>query len=129
MGESVPRRKWLLIVEDDSGIRDLFTEEFLRAGYKTVTCSNTFDAFRILANQHFDCILLDMRLERGGGDQIVATLRGDPTAFNFSTPIVVVSGELNAEVVQKIKSGVSAFFVKPFNLAAVLSKIDTICAT
>lgn len=127
MTDGVPRRKWILIVEDDADIREMFAEELHRVGYKTLSCSTTLDACRMLANQRFDCIILDMRLERGAGDQIVLLLRREPLGFNYTTPIVVVSGELSAEVVHRIKSSVSAFFVKPFDLAAVLAKVSSIC--
>jgi two-component system OmpR family response regulator len=127
MGDGIPRRKWVLIVEDDPDIRQLFTEECHRAGYKVLSCTTTIDAFRMLANQRFDCILLDMRLERGAGDQIILIIRRDPLGFNFATPIIVVSGELSVEIVNKVRSSVSSFFVKPFDLAAVMTKVTSIC--
>lgn len=121
------RKKSILIVEDSPDIRDLFSEELCRSGYKTLSCPTVQEALRMLLNQKFDCILLDMRLEKGEGEQIVSTLRNDPRGYNYTTPIIVVSGELKLDLIARIRSQVSSFFVKPFDLPTVVAKVQSIC--
>lgn len=128
MTNSAPRKKWILVVEDDKDVQSMFTEALENRGYKVLSCTNAMESTRLLTNQKFDCIILDLRLERGSGDQIISYVRRDPRGFNQGTPILIVSGELNPEVIKRIKDSVSGFFVKPFNIETIVEKIKTLSA-
>ena len=120
-------KTWVLVVEDDPDLRQTIEEELARRNHSFVSCSTAQEAFRLLSNQKFDCIVLDMRLQKGAGDEVVLQLRSETRGYNYQTPVVVTSGELNAEIVNRIRTKVSAFYVKPFNLDTVFGKIDSLC--
>jgi DNA-binding response OmpR family regulator len=116
--------KWLLIVEDEDEIATLLKKHFVERGFSVHSCTRSADAVRMLANQKFACVLLDMCLTTGSGEQVVTSMRQNPASLNFYTPIVVMSGALSRELVLQIKSSVSAFFVKPFSLDEILAKVS-----
>lgn len=114
--------KWVLIVEDDVEIAKDLGEGLRRGGFKSVFAANVSEAIVKLSNQHFDCILLDMRLQRGSGEQIITHVRQN-NPLNEKTPIMVISGFLDADLVKRIKDQVNGILVKPFNFATLTKKL------
>lgn len=123
------KEKWVLIVEDEEAIIEIMTEQLSSLGFRVHACLRSPDAVRMLANQHFDCVLLDMCLEKGSGEQVVTAMRGSEGALNFKTPVIVMSGALSRDVVVRIRETVDAFFVKPFDLAKILAKVTELTSS
>jgi DNA-binding response OmpR family regulator len=120
-------KQWILIIEDEQDLIDMLSEELSRIGFSVLSCSRAADAIRIVRNQKFECILLDMRLEGGTGSQIIFSVRDDKKNLNYGTPVIVVSGQLSVDLVLKIKDSVSGVFVKPFDLASLINKVKALC--
>ncbi len=121
------QKRWILLIEDEQEIRALLSEELTKCGFSVLSCSKAAEGIRILRNQKFDCILLDMRLDGGTGSQIIYSVRDDKANLNHLTPILVVSGHLNVDLILKIKNSVSGIFVKPFKLKDLIAKVKYLC--
>jgi CheY-like chemotaxis protein/signal transduction histidine kinase/HAMP domain-containing protein len=93
---SAPRRKRLLVVEDNATeqitIRELLGHEDI-----DIFCVSTgFDALRMVKEQPFDCLVLDLRLPDMTGFEILEALRDDSSLCDL--PVVVFTGkELSPE--------------------------------
>jgi DNA-binding response OmpR family regulator len=120
-------RYWLLIVEDEEDLAKILSRKFSHSGFRVVTSRTVTDSMVKLSNQKFDCILLDMRLEHGSGERIIEALKEAKEGFNHETPIVVMSGFLDSELVKRIRGNVKGVLVKPFDHDTLITKVRELC--
>nr|WP_235782840.1 HAMP domain-containing protein [Bradyrhizobium murdochi] len=91
-----PRRKRLLIVEDNAAEQMSITELLGHDDIEILTADTGADALSTLRNQPCDCVVLDLRLPDMSGFEVLDQLRNDETLSNV--PVVVFTGrELSAE--------------------------------
>jgi CheY-like chemotaxis protein len=86
-----PRRKKLLIVEDDPA--EQFTVRQLLA-YDDVdltTVATGSEALRFVGDQQFDCVVLDLRLPDMSGFDVLESVRDNPSLSDL--PVVVFTGK------------------------------------
>ncbi len=57
----------ILVVDDESSIRLLYSEELTEEGYEVVTAGNATEAGEKLLNDTFDLIVLDIKLKNESG--------------------------------------------------------------
>ena len=93
---SAPRRKRLLIVEDNPA-EQLGTRELLSYDDIDITVVSTGqEALGIVGQQQFDCVVLDLRLPDMSGFDVLETFRDNPLLSDL--PVVVFTGkELSPE--------------------------------
>jgi DNA-binding response OmpR family regulator len=84
----------VLVVEDDHDLLTFFRVELRGAGYDVRTASDGFHALRELEGFRPDVIVLDLRLPRVSGQDVLAELRNDVT--RRSIPVVIVTAMHNA---------------------------------
>jgi len=91
-----PRRKRLLVVEDDGAEQRSISELLGHDDIEIVTAATGAEALRVLRRDPFDCVVLDLRLPDMSGFEVLEELRGD--AKLSDVPVVVFTGrELSAE--------------------------------
>jgi two-component system, chemotaxis family, chemotaxis protein CheY len=114
----------VLIVDDESGIRNLLAEAFTDEGFEVATAENGFAALNVLAAGEPDVILLDLMMPVMDGWAFVHATHGDARFRNI--PIIVLSASHDlpntASLLQSL--GVRACLAKPFDLEAVLGMVD-----
>jgi len=84
------RKTTVLVVEDDSSLRDLYRTALMVAGYVVVAVEDGIDALRRLETVQPSLVVLDMALPRLGGREVQKELRSRPDTDQI--PILVVSG-------------------------------------
>ncbi|TMJ43620.1 MAG: response regulator, partial [Alphaproteobacteria bacterium] len=91
-----PRRKRLLVVEDDRAEQKSIAELLGHDDIEIVPAGTGAEALRVLRAQPCDCVVLDLRLPDMSGFEVLEELRGD--AKLSDVPVVVFTGrELSAE--------------------------------
>ena len=88
---SAPRRKRLLIVEDNPA-EQLSVKELL--GYDDIdvqVVATGAEALELMKHESFDCAVLDLRLPDMSGFEVLEQLRDDPTLSDL--PVVVFTGK------------------------------------
>ena len=108
MNVSLPAR--LLLVDDDHAFR-VSTAALLREdGYEVVVAADGKQAVDALQQQHFDLMLLDLRLPGTDGLRIVEALR----LWGEGVPILIISGFGTVETaVEALHLGADDFLTKP----------------
>jgi CheY-like chemotaxis protein len=108
---TAPRRKRLLVVEDDSG-EQLSIRELLGHDDIDVTVLSTgAEALSALHQGPFDCVVLDLRLPDMSGFEILERLAANPTLSEV--PVVVFTGkELTAEEDARLRTLARSVVVK-----------------
>jgi len=114
--------KSILYVEDNPVNQMLMTEMVGRCtGHRLQLAGTVQDGLDLAARQHFDLLLLDLRLPDGDGAELLAMLRRLP-AFK-SVPAVAVTAEYGFKLEG---SGFCQVWYKPLDLHLTLDRLDRV---
>lgn len=109
----------VLIVEDESAIRNLISTALETNGYNFEMATNGSMALSLLVKHQFDIILLDLGLPDLDGIDIIKKLR----TFSF-TPIIVISARSNDDdKITALDIGADDYITKPFSVEELLARI------
>jgi CheY-like chemotaxis protein len=108
-------KKKILIVDDEAGIRDVFSEILQEEGYSIKTASNGIDALTCLDSETFDLILLDKKMPLSGGMNFVEKARGK----NIPSKILLITGSPTDTGAQ----GVDGSLLKPCGVDELISAV------
>src|SRR6056300_289476 len=103
----------ILIVDDNSDIRNIINDLILDAGYKTRVAANFNQAVYEIDKKLPDVAIFDVKLDKGDNDGI--ELLSYLKSKNTDIPVIVISGHANIEMaVKSLKHGAFEFIEKPF---------------
>ena len=113
----------ILIIDDETNIRDLMCRYLKIDSIDGVGAENAFSAQRILREETFDAILVDLKMPGMDGLEFVRWVRDE----GFRMPIIMMSahGEIR-DAVEALKHGVQDYIVKPFNPEEVVIKLKNL---
>jgi CheY-like chemotaxis protein len=110
----------LLVVEDDTTIRDLLTEVMLVEGYELQLAANGLEALTILASWVPDLIILDLMMPVMDADAFREHQLAMPAVADV--PILVLSA-LNDLRDRSEAIGAAAVIAKPFDIDTLVSAV------
>ncbi|HEY7245686.1 MAG TPA: HAMP domain-containing protein [Xanthobacteraceae bacterium] len=106
-----PRRKRLLVVEDDKAEQMSIEELLGSSDIEIVTTGSGSEALQVLRQNPCDCVVLDLRLPDMSGFEVLEELRADTSLSDV--PVVVFTGrELSAEEDAKLHTMARSIVVK-----------------
>ena len=113
----------LLIVDDERAIREACREIAVSLGYSAFIAESAEQAFRVLDNQTFDAVLLDLRLPGASGLEALRRIKERrPEAV-----VVVVTGYGTVHsAVQAMKNGAYDYVTKPFSVDELKLLLDRV---
>jgi CheY-like chemotaxis protein len=122
----VPDERSILIVEDDTDLREALSEVLRDEGYSVAMAADGREALdRLRRDLRPSLILLDLTMPVMNGWQFRAEQRQDPALS--AIPVVVLSaGEHLAE--QMVPLGIDDYVAKPIELAHLLQTIERYCS-
>lgn len=107
----------VLIVDDEEGIRESLSDIFGDEGYKVMAASSAEDAMRLIKDNIFDLVILDVWLPGMDGIDALREIR----SISEDLPVIVISGHANIEIaVKATKLGAYDFLEKPLSLDRVI---------
>ncbi|MFA6078839.1 MAG: response regulator [Candidatus Omnitrophota bacterium] len=115
-------QKKILVVEDSQDIRSILSMRLVINGYDVVTAVDGQEGLDKARDEHPDLIMLDLMLPKIDGYEVCRMLKFDDKYKNI--PIIILSALDQQEDREKAtKSGADAYFIKPFDLELLLTKI------
>ena len=112
----------ILIVDDNSDIRNILNELIIDAGYKTRIAANYNQALSEIDKKMPDVAILDVKLDKGDNDGI--ELLSHIKSKNKDVPVIIITGHANIEMaVNSLKYGAFEFIEKPFDQTRLLNFI------
>ena len=103
----------LLIVDDESDIREFAKSFFKKRGIEVLTASGGREALNLIAQHNPGLVLLDVRMEEMTGIEVLRELRKS----NNQTRVIMVTGVEEEETVKEANTlGVVTYIHKPLIL-------------
>ena len=114
-----PRKKRILIVEDEKDIADIIDYNIQKQGYETDVAYDGEKGLALGLSGKYDLILLDVMLPKVDGFEICRRIRE-----RLDTPIIMLTArEEERDKVAGLELGADDYMTKPFSLAELLSRI------
>jgi DNA-binding NtrC family response regulator len=109
----------VLIVDDQSGIRELLISWIGREGYQTAQAADAETALDEMIARPADVVFCDIQMPGQGGFWLADRLR---ERFP-ETAIILATGNGNIPPAVSMQNGVVEYLLKPFNREAVLKAV------
>ena len=114
----------VLVVEDDPSVRGLLHTLLSAEGYDVTTASDGLAGLVKAASSRPALMLLDLMMPDLGGVRVLEEIRDDPELAD--TPVVVVTGKIDAVPGMRDLLGEDRVFLKPFAVAELLARVADI---
>lgn len=103
----------ILIVDDDSSVRQMLSALLLSKGYQCQTACDGTEALRRVISDSFDAVITDVVMPQMDG----ITLTREILKWNPLLPIMVMTGYSESHTADEaVGAGASEFVSKPFNI-------------
>lgn len=112
----------LLIADSDSELCDLYRRFFTERGYKVESASNGLDCLTKIREQAPAVIVLDLELQWGGSDGVLAWLREERAVPPTSVVLTATAG-YPCDFTASMEPPVVNYLPKPFSLTVLLESI------
>ena len=123
----VPRsRSKILVIDDDPGIRRLFTRVLSDAGYDVEQAADGSRAFQLIEKNDFDLILTDLVMPEREGIETIRDIRKRIPGQK----IIAISGAFGGAFLRPAKAlGANAALAKPVNPKVLLETVTKVLAS
>lgn len=119
---NAPRKREILVIEDQPDVRGLLKVALTRAGCEVTTAETGKEGLQLAEAGKFDLITSDVDLPDMNGFEVCSRLRNH--AELCDTPVVLVTGRFSEEDVRRGREvGATDYITKPFDLVSFLARL------
>ncbi len=112
----------VLIVDDDPDIRDVLKLTLSEEDYTILEAKDGQEALDIITSKHLDLVLLDYKIPKLDGRQVVKQVKSDLLLRHL--PIIMVTGKKEiGDKVGGLDAGADDYVTKPFEPQELLARI------
>jgi two-component system, OmpR family, response regulator len=113
----------LLVVDDETTIRELLSGSLRFAGFEVVTAASGAEAVRAAATMRPDLVLLDVMMPDGDGFEVVRRMR----SIGADVPVIFLTAREEVQMrINGFALGADDYVTKPFSLDEVLARIRAV---
>jgi signal transduction histidine kinase/DNA-binding response OmpR family regulator len=116
-------RRSVLIVDDDTTVRELMTRYLERQGFTILTAANGIEGLARARQFHPDAITLDVMMPDLDGWAVLAALKGDPTLADIPVILVTIVDEKQ----RGYALGAVEYMVKPIDRERLATLLLALC--
>ena len=114
-----------MVVEDEPDIAEVVRHNLNRSGYEVEVYGRGDTALAAINNQPPDLILLDLKLPRKNGREVLAEIKSDPDLK--SIPVVILSkSSAERDVLDTYNSHANCYVQKPLDLDEFIAAVRRI---
>jgi len=110
----------ILLVEDETQLRDILSECLTREGYQVLTAPDGLAAKKILVTAKIELVISDVRMPNMNGVDLLKFAKSLPE----SPKVVMLSGFSDFTRDQLIEMGAVAYLEKPFTIEQLLAVVQ-----
>ncbi|GAA4901229.1 phosphate regulon transcriptional regulator PhoB [Ferrimonas pelagia] len=115
----------ILIVEDESAIRDMLTFVLDQHGFRTTSAADYDQGLEAINEPYPDLVLLDWMLPGGSGIQLAKTLRQQEHTRQIPIIMLTARGE-EEDRVRGLEVGADDYITKPFSPKELVARIKAV---
>jgi len=113
----------ILIIDDNTDIRNIINDLIIEAGYKTRLAANYNQALNEIDKKLPDVAIIDVKLDKGDNDGL--ELLSHIKTKDNNIPVIVITGHANVEMaIKALKAGAFEFIEKPFNQERLINFVN-----
>jgi len=113
----------ILIIDDNTDIRNIIKDLINDAGYKTRLAANYNQALNEIDKKLPDVAIIDVKLDKGDNDGLELLTHIKTKDKNI--PVIIITGHANVEMaIKALKAGAFEFIEKPFNRERLLNFVN-----
>jgi len=113
----------ILIIDDNSDIRNIINDLIVDAGHSTRLAANYNQALSEIDKKLPDLAIIDVKLDKSDNDGL--ELLSHIKTKNKDIPVIIITGHANVEMaIKALKSGAFEFIEKPFNQERLMNFIN-----
>ena len=113
----------LLIIEDDTSLREIMQRALQGEGYIVESAATYFDACDKIAGYSYDCIKLDIMLPDGNGLKLLEQIK---KIGNESRVIIISARDSLDDKITGLDLGADDYLAKPFYMAELSARIKSV---
>ena len=111
----------ILIVDDEKPICDLIDLNLSASGYQCRTVQDGLEALKLIEEENFDLILLDIMLPGADGYDIIEYIRP------MGIPVIFITAKHEVrDRVKGLKLGADDYLVKPFDVVELVARVEAV---
>ena len=116
----------ILIVDDFAATRKIIFNTFAQLGFNnTDEEDDGFSALVRLKSALFDLVVIDWKISKMSGMELLKQIRADPNLKHI--PVLMVSEDgLQENIVAATKAGLNAYIIRPFEVKTFAEKLEKI---
>jgi DNA-binding response OmpR family regulator len=126
----VDEQRLILVVEDDETTRGFLAENLVADGFRVAGATSAPEALRAIEARQPALVLLDLRLDRGSGLEVLDRVRsadGLASRVDPDLPVIVLTGRSGeADRVRSFARGADDHVAKPFVYAELLARVRAV---
>lgn len=115
----------ILIVDDESAIREMIASALEMAGYVTLEAEDALTAHGLVVDQKPDLILLDWMLPNTSGIELARRLKKEPLTSEIPIIMLTAKGEEDHKV-QGLEAGADDYITKPFSPREMVARLKAV---
>jgi DNA-binding response OmpR family regulator len=113
----------ILVIEDDKTVGRYVQRGLTEARYTADLAADGEEGLRHAAEGHYDLVVLDLRLPKIDGLEVLRTLRDR----GFTEPILVLTAQESVDTkVQALRTGADDYVTKPFAFEELLARVEAL---
>jgi DNA-binding NtrC family response regulator len=116
------KNKRILIIDDEEVIRDGCCQVLSRKGYQVESTGDALRGLEMALRDVYDVILLDIRMPRMDGMEILKRLKGER---GISAKVIIITGHGTVPLaVEAMRQGAFDFLMKPYSASELQGAIE-----
>jgi len=119
------RARRILIVDDESAIREMIAMALELAGYDTLEASDAKTAHSIIVDEQPDMMLLDWMMPGTSGIELARRLRADPATKDLPSIMLTAKADEDNKV-QGLEAGIDDYITKPFSPKELIARLKAV---
>lgn len=112
----------LLIAEDDVSLRHIVSAFFTKNGFEVDQASDGDEACRLVIQNHYDAIILDIMMPGKDGKEVCKFIRS-----RYDVPVLFLTALGNEnDIVEGYEAGADEYVTKPFSTKLLMVKVNAL---
>ncbi|HRO66094.1 MAG TPA: response regulator transcription factor [Pseudobdellovibrionaceae bacterium] len=113
----------ILVVEDETEIRELMALHLLRQGYKVRECASAEEAAQELKTKSYPLLILDWMLPGASGMDLLGQLR---QSGSRASVLMVTAKTEPHDIVEGLEKGADDYLTKPFEPSVLMARVKAL---